>query len=206
MQAFFKEIDLFRSSVRNVMIAGGGKISFYLARRLLAQGMRVKIIEQSQERCRELCEHLLEADVICGDASSQNLLQEEGLEGVDAFVALTGMDEINAILSLYARTQRVTKVVTKVTQLPFTDMLENIGIETIVSPKEVTLEFLVEKKTEFTGIPLKDLSLKQGFLIAYIVRDRKLIVPAGHDTIEEHDIVLLVTTHPHIQSLHEMLA
>lgn len=239
MQAFFKEIDLFRSSVRNVMIAGGGKISFYLARRLLAQGMRVKIIEQSQERCRELCEHLPEADVICGDASSQNLLQEEGLEGVDAFVALTGMDEINAILSLYARTQRVTKVVTKVTQLPFTDMLENIGIETIVSPKEVTanqilryvravsasagdnsveslcrliggrleaLEFLVEKKTEFTGIPLKDLSLKQGFLIAYIVRDRKLIVPAGHDTIEEHDIVLLVTTHPHIQSLHEMLA
>ena len=239
MQTFFKEIDLFRTSVRNVMIVGGGKISYYLARRLLAQGMRVKIIERDEARCRELSEQLPEADLICGDASSQELLQEEGIEGVDAFVALTGMDEINAILSLYARTQHVTKVVTKVTQLPFTDMLEGIGIETIVSPKEVTanrilryvravsasagddsveslcrliggrleaLEFLVEKETEFTGTPLKDLSLKQGFLIAYIVRDRKLIVPGGNDTIETGDVVLLVTTHPHVKSLHEMLA
>lgn len=238
MQTFFKEIDRFRSSVRNVMIAGGGKISYYLAKRLLEQGMRVKIIEQNPTRCRELCESLPKADVICGDGSNQDLLQEEGIEGVDAFVAMTGLDEINAILSLYAQTQNVSKVVTKVTQLPFTDMLENIGIETIISPKEITanqilryvravsasaedssveslcrliggrleaLEFSVEQETSFTGIPLKDLSLQPGFLIAYIVRDRKRIVPGGNDTIEVRDRVLLVTTHPHVKSLHEML-
>ncbi len=239
LQHFFKEIDRFRSSVRSVMIAGGGKITYYLAKRLLEQGMRVKIIEQNPARCRELCESLPKADIVCGDGSSQDLLLEEGIERVDAFAAMTGLDEINAILSLYAKTQNVSKVVTKVTQLPFTDMLENIGIESLISPKEITanrilryvravsasagessveslcqliggrleaLEFIVEQETSFTGIPLKDLKLRPGFLIAYIVREHKQIIPGGNDTIEPRDSVLLVTTHPHVKSLHEMLA
>ena len=149
------------------------------------------------------------------------------------------MDEINAILSLYAKTRNVSKIITKVTQLSFTEMLEKIGIQTIISPKEVTanqivryvravsasvadnsveslsrliggrleaLEFLVEKKAPFTGIPLKDLSIQPGFLVACIVRDRELIIPGGNDTIEEDDTVILVTTRPHVKSLHEMLA
>ncbi|MCJ7835448.1 Trk system potassium transporter TrkA [Cuneatibacter sp. NSJ-177] len=239
LQSFFKEIDLFRSSVKNVMIVGGGKISYYLAKRLLFQGMHVKIIEQNMERCRELCEQLPAATVVCGDGSHEELLLEEGIQEVDAFVAMTGMDEINAILSLYAKTRNVSKIITKVTQLSFTEMLEKIGIQTIISPKEVTanqivryvravsasvadnsveslsrliggrleaLEFLVEKKAPFTGIPLKDLSIQPGFLVACIVRDRELIIPGGNDTIEEDDTVILVTTRPHVKSLHEMLA
>ena len=239
LQSFFKEIDLFRSSVKNVMIVGGGKISYYLAKRLLSQGMYVKIIEQNMERCRELCEQLPAATVVCGDGSHEELLLEEGIQEVDAFVAMTGMDEINAILSLYAKTRNVSKIITKVTQLSFTEMLEKIGIQTIISPKEVTanqivryvravsasvadnsveslsrliggrleaLEFLVEKKAPFTGIPLKDLAIQPGFLVACIVRDRDLIIPGGNDTIEEDDTVILVTTRPHVKSLHEMLA
>lgn len=239
LQGFFKEIDLFRSSVKDVMIVGGGKISYYLAKRLLYQGMRVKIIEQNMERCRELCEQLPAATIVHGDGSHEDLLQEEGIRDVDAFVAMTGMDEINAILSLYANTHKVSKIITKVTQLSFTDMLETIGIQTTVSPKEVTanqilryvraisasvednsveslsrmiggrleaLEFYVEKKSPFTGIPLKDLSIQSGFLVACIVRGGDLIIPGGNDTIEEDDAVIVVTTRPHVKSLYEMLA
>ncbi len=243
IRAFFKNIDRFRSSVRTVMIVGGGKIAYYLARRLLNQGIKVKIIEQNPNRCRELCEKLPEAIVIQGDGTNEELLDEEGMDQVDAFVALTGLDEVNVILSIYVKTRhvasrRAVKVITKVTQLSFIEMLEDLGIESIISPKALTanvilryvrslaasadcdgvetlsrlvdgqveaLEFVVRKETSFLGIPLHSLSIRSGFLVACIVRRGQLIIPGGNDPFELGDSVIIVTTHPHVQSLQDMI-
>ena len=138
LELFFKTIDLFRTSVKTVMIVGGGRIAFYLARQLLHQGMHVKIIEQKPDRCQKLCAQLPKASIIHGDGTDEDLLTEEGLDTTDALIAATGMDEINVILSLYARARKVQKIVTKVTQLSFTEMLKRIGVDTIVSPKHIT--------------------------------------------------------------------
>jgi len=238
LQKFFEQIDLFRSSVKRVMIAGGGRISYYLAKTLLQQKIQVKIIEQNMERCRSLCETLPKAVIIHGDATNEDLLGEEGIENMDAFVAVTGLDEVNIILSIYARTKKVSKIITKVTQISFTDMLDGMGIESIISPKAVTaniilryvrslaasansngveslirlldgnveaLEFHVKKKVSFLNIPLKDLSVKKGFLVACIVRKNEVIIPGGNDSILMDDSVIVVTTHPHVQDLQDMV-
>jgi len=238
LQKFFEQIDLFRSSVKRVMIAGGGRISYYLAKTLLQQKIQVKIIEQNMERCRSLCETLPKAVIIHGDATNEDLLGEEGIENMDAFVAVTGLDEVNIILSIYARSKKVSKIITKVTQISFTDMLDGMGIESIISPKAVTaniilryvrslaasansngveslirlldgnveaLEFHVKKKVSFLNIPLKDLSVKKGFLVACIVRKNEVIIPGGNDSIQMDDSVIVVTTHPHVQDLQDMV-
>lgn len=238
IQKFFEQIDLFRSSVKRVMIAGGGRISYYLAKTLLQQKIQVKIIEQNMERCRSLCETLPKAVIIHGDATNEDLLGEEGIENMDAFVAVTGLDEVNIILSIYARSKKVSKIITKVTQISFTDMLDGMGIESIISPKAVTaniilryvrslaasansnsveslirlldgnveaLEFHVKKKVSFLNIPLKDLSVKKGFLVACIVRKNEVIIPGGNDSIQMDDSVIVVTTHPHVQDLQDMV-
>ena len=140
IQSFFKEIELFRSKVKNVMIAGGSRISYYLTRQLVRYGMHVKIIERDEERCRELCETLPEAEIVWGSSTSEELLDEEEIGRMDAFLALTGIDEINTMLSLYARSRGVPKVITKVDQNAFLDILDDIGVETVVSPKSVTAD------------------------------------------------------------------
>lgn len=238
IQTFFQHIDRFRSSVKTVMIVGGGRISYYLAKRLLAEGMKVKIVEKKLDRCQTLCEQLPKAVIIHGDGTDEELLGEEGIADVDAFLAMTGLDEVNVILSIYAKTKKVSKIITKVSQLSFIEMLENIGIETIVSPKTVTanmilryvraldassdsnsvesmirvvdgkvdaLEFIIQKETSFLGIPLKDLTIRPGFLVACIVRHNTVIIPGGNDTMEIGDSVIVVTTKPHVQDLRDMI-
>ena len=238
IRSFFRHIDVFRSSVKTVMIVGGGRLAYYLAKQLLERGMRVKIIEQNMDRCRELCEELPKAVIVHGDGSDEEVLGEEGIGNMDAFVAMTGLDEVNVILSLYAKTQHVSKIFTKVTQISFTGLLEHIGVESIFSPKQVTanqilryvraldassgsdgveslsrlidgkleaLEFRIQKEAPYLRKPLMDLDIKQGFLVACIVRENEIIIPRGSDTIEMGDTVIIVTTIPHVQSLQDMI-
>ena len=100
LERFFKLLKRKRK-IRNVLIAGGGRVSFYLAKQLLSLGMQVKIIENDQEKCENLCEMLPKATIIYGDATDHDLLLEEGINEADAFIALTGMDEENIILSFF---------------------------------------------------------------------------------------------------------
>ena len=110
---FFRQIGVARNKVRQSMIIGGGRIGFYLAKELLAAGMDVKIIERDYETCEELSQKLPEATVLHGDGTDQRLLMEEGIEHMDAIVALTGIDEENIIISLYAGRTTGAKVITK---------------------------------------------------------------------------------------------
>lgn len=135
---FFKEIGIIKKRIKTVMIVGGGKICYYLAKRLIDNGMHVTIIEKDHERCKLLCDSLPKAIIIEGDGSDRELLLEEGLAQTDAFVSLTDMDEENVILSMYAMHSDVGKVITKVNRMPYFEILEKMGIDTVISPKYIT--------------------------------------------------------------------
>ncbi|MDE8707058.1 NAD-binding protein, partial [[Ruminococcus] torques] len=108
------------------------------AARLCKIGMHVKIIEKDENRCEELCDCLPKVTVIHGDATEHDLLSEEGVENVDAFVALTGIDEENIILSLYAKSQGAGKIIAKVNEDRRARMVADFGINSIVSAKTAT--------------------------------------------------------------------
>ena len=132
-----KNLGIAKQKVRRVMLVGGGHISFYLAQRLLDAHLSVKIIEQNPARARFLAENLPGAAVVLGDGSSQSFLESEGLDEADALVSLTGIDEENIVLSMYAHSQGVPKVVTKVNRLEYNRMFEALDIGSIVSPKDL---------------------------------------------------------------------
>ncbi len=137
-----KMLGLAKKSARNIMLLGASRISYYLAKRLIAGGNTVKIIDKDIERCREFSEQLPEAVVICGDGAEQELLLEEGIDSMDAFVALTGMDELNILISKFAQTQNVPKVIAKVNRNELADMAEKLGLDSIVSPKKIVSNVL----------------------------------------------------------------
>lgn len=143
LAAFFKVMGIYKQKARSVLIIGGGKIAHYLALQLLDAGMQVKIIEHDRQRCHELSDWLPKATVIHGDGTDQSLLLQEGIDTVDAVVSLTGMDEENILISMYAQTQKADKVVTKINRLSFLDMLGNMGLDTIVSPKTIAANRII---------------------------------------------------------------
>lgn len=143
IQKFLKELGILQRSARNIMILGGSKTSYYLSKMLTGVGNSVKIIERDRQRCRQLCELLPKAVVVHGDGAQQEVLFEEGITSLDAFVALTGMDEENILISIFASSQNVPKVISKVNRNELSVMAENLGIDTIVSPKKITADILV---------------------------------------------------------------
>jgi len=143
LASFFKAIGIFKQKSKHILIVGGGKIAYYLARQLADTGVDVKIIEQSEERCLELSEALPRATIICGDGTDHAILQEEGLASSDACVVLTGIDEENIIVALYAQTMGVSKVITKIDRRSFGDMADHMGIDSYISPKVITANRIV---------------------------------------------------------------
>ena len=140
---FFRQVGIPRSRVRQCMIIGGGRIAFYLARQLLTAGMDVKIIESDMMRCEALSELLPEASVIHGDGTDQQLLLEEGLEHMDAVVALTGIDEENIIISLYAARTTHAKVITKINRGSYEDIIDNLDLGSVFYPRRICADNVV---------------------------------------------------------------
>ena len=238
IEKFFKFVGAKRNKVRTVLICGGGRVAYYLSKQLLSLGMQVKIIEQSKERCMELCDLLPKATIIHGNATDHELLEEEGIGNADAFVCLTGIDEENIIMSMYAKTKNVSKIITKVNEDALQHLVDELGIESTVSAKNVTtnvimsyvramknsmgsanvetvyqlingrieaLEFLIREATNYTGIPLKDLTIRENHLVACIVRKRQIIIPGGNDTLEVGDSVVVVSMSQGLEDLKEIL-
>ena len=143
LETFFRSLGRRNARVKKVLICGGGHVCFYLAAQLLQVGMQVKIIESRQERCEQLCEVLPKATIIHGDAADHDLLMEEGIGEADAVIALTGMDEENIIMSLFAKTQGVNKIVAKVNEDSRAQMVEGLGIDSIVSAKSATADAIM---------------------------------------------------------------
>lgn len=143
IELFFKLHGNHKTKIKNVLICGGGRVAYYLATQLGALGMQVKIVERNEARCEELCELLPKAVIIHGDATDNDLLIEEGIEDCDAFIALTGMDEENIIISLFAKKQSNAKIITKINEDRRASMVADFGIDSIVSPKSATADAIL---------------------------------------------------------------
>ena len=234
---FFKAIGAYKHPVRNVLIVGAGRTTYYLEALLQAGKMHSTIIEKDKQLCMELAS-TYSSTVICDTPTKQEVLLEEGLAAADAFLALSDDDEDNAIVSMYAKKQSAAKIVTKINSSSYVELFKELGLNGIVSPKSSTaslvlkhvrslskvkgsdieslyklmngkveaLEFFIKESIKgLTGIPLKDLRLQSGILLACIVRDGNVIVPTGNDAIQVGDTVIVVTTTTQIKGIRETL-
>ena len=229
MMQFFKAIGAYKHPVKDVLIVGGGRMTYYLLTFLQKSKIRATVIEPDKKRCREIAEHF-DCTVICEDGTKQSVLLEEGVAKTDAFIALSSEDEENAIVSLYAKTLNSNKIITLISAMQYVDLFKNVGLDSIVSPKYSTtneilkyvrsleltkdiqleslhqlmddrfeaLEIVLTEPVEgVTGVPLKQLKLKNDILIATIVHKDKIVIPSGNDTIECGDTVILITKGNH---------
>ena len=233
---FHRQVGEFRSRVKSALIIGGGRITYYLTSQLLELGISVRIIEIDEKRAEKLSEYFPKASVIWDDGTDQDILLEQGIENVDACICLTGIDEENIILSLYAKKIGVEKIVTKINRNSLRSISDSVGLENIISPKTTTvdlilqyvrakqnaansniitlyrladerleaIEFIIREQAKYVGIPLKELRMNSGFLIAGIIRGSKRIIPSGDDVLKINDSVVIVTTKSKITSLDDI--
>lgn len=137
LEKFFRSLGTFKKRAKNVMIMGGSRTALYLAEMLTRIGSSVKIIEINADVCEQLSDALPEAVIIHGDGAQQELLLEEGIDSLDAFVALTGMDEENILISIFASSKNVPNVISKVNRDALDRMAQNLGLDCIVSPHKI---------------------------------------------------------------------
>lgn len=238
MSGALRRMHMHASRVRDVIIAGGGRITYYLSGILVKAGMHVKIIERDNARGKELVSLLPKCTILNGNVADHELLLEEGLNNADAFVALTGLDEGNILAAMYAAESGVRKVIAKVNNPNLGRLIRDGRLESVVSPRDITanrivayvravnasrdssnveslfrivggkvevLEFHAKEEGAFLRVPLKDLQLKPGILVACLVRNGRALVPGGSDCIEPRDGVLVVTKDHHLTALSDIL-
>ena len=143
IQKLMRAIGADKKQAKDIMILGGSKIAYYLAKMLTASGNGVKIIEKDHEKCEELSDSLDKAVIIEGDGAQQELLLEEGLKTLDAFVALTGIDEENILISIFAANQKVPTVISKINRNELAGMAARLGLDCIISPKKIVSDVIV---------------------------------------------------------------
>ena len=237
IRSFLKKIGFKTKQVKDAMIVGGGKASYYLAKQLIAMGIDVKIIEQNKERCEELSILLPEAIIINGDGTDEEVLREEGIEYAQAFITLTDIDEENIMLTLHAKQVSNAKLITKINRSTFKNVISKLDLGSVIYPRYITseaiiayvrakknstnsnietlyhmfdnraeaIEFRVDEPSSVTGIPLKDLMLKNDLLVSFIYRNGKVQIPSGLDTIEVGDTVMIVTTHTGLDNIQDII-
>ena len=237
IRSFLKKIGFKTKQVKDAMIVGGGKASYYLAKQLIAMGIDVKIIEQNKERCEELSILLPEAIIINGDGTDEEVLREEGIEYAQAFIPLNDIDEENIMLTLHAKQVSNAKLITKINRSTFKNVISKLDLGSVIYPRYITseaiiayvrakknstnsnietlyhmfdnraeaIEFRVDEPSSVTGIPLKDLILKNDLLVSFIYRNGKVQIPSGLDTIEVGDTVMIVTTHTGLDNIQDII-
>ncbi|MCH5258459.1 MAG: Trk system potassium transporter TrkA [Lachnospiraceae bacterium] len=140
---FLQKIGFKTQSVNNTMIIGGGISAYYLASLLVNMGIAVKIIDSDPERCKELSILLPRAVIINGDGTNEELLKEEGIEYAESFVPLTGIDEENILLTLYAKKVSQAKAITKINRINFKNVVNNLDLGSVIYPKFITSEAII---------------------------------------------------------------
>ena len=232
-----RTMGILQKQARSVMIMGASRMAYYLAKMLLSSGTSVTIIEKNHHKCQSFSELLPGATMICGDGSQQELLLEEGLPSMDAFVSLTGMDEENILISFFASSQGVGKVIAKVNRDGLGFIAEKLGLDCLISSRNISsnvlsryaralenslgsnvetlyklmegkaeaLEFRVQGDFAALNIPLQEMKLKSGILIAGIIRGRKTIIPTGCDSIQAGDRVVVLASGMQMNDLGDIL-
>lgn len=227
---FCKFYGKYPDKIKNVMIAGGGRIAYYLYNLLKDMNMNVKIIEIDKERCLELSDKLPNALIINHDGTEEETLLSENIKHMDAFVAITGMDEQNLMTSLIAKRMGVKKIITKLNRTNYIDIVRDIGLDTIITPKLITtnqilryargvglqsllrivegkveiLEFVVDGTSQLIDKPIKNLGIAENTVIATIVRNKGVVIPHGNDSIRKGDRIIVITMEKNIGNLREL--
>ncbi len=200
------------------MILGGSKLGFYLAKSLIQKGINVKIIESDMNRCKELADNLHDkALVIHGNGTDINLLEEEDLAEMDAFIGATGFDEENLFMSLRAKQLNVDKVIAKISRQSYVHIIEKLGIDMAINPVNITAseilkyirggkvvsvsllldgqaevtEIIASDKLQILGVPIKDLNLPKGIIIGSIVHKGSVVIPNGDSKIKAGDRIVV---------------
>lgn len=141
---FFKRLGMQSLRTTDMMIIGGGNTAVYLAREMIGLGVKVKIIERDRARCEALLDELPDAMIIHGDGTDKELLMEEGLMDVHAFVSTTDFDEENIMLSLYAQSVCDAKCITKVHRVSYENLLSRLEVGSTIYPKFITAEHIIK--------------------------------------------------------------
>ena len=240
LESFFRKLNIFKARANNIMIVGASRIAYYLVKELQDIQKRVTVIDSNAARCQAMSEKFPGVLVIHGDGADSELLSEERISEMDAFVPLTGLDETNIILAMYASQFPNCKVVAKINRPSFADLANQKGlVDSVVSTAAVTsetiaryvramqnsfdsdniktlhrlvggrveaLEFNVGPGLPFIGVPLKDLNLREGMLVAGIVRQNGApVIPSGADALHEGDDVVIVTTDTTLHALRDIV-
>lgn len=137
LATLLRNLGLLKHKAKNVILCGGGMVSFYLAQQLEKSGVNVQLIEKDEMRCVELASLLPKVSVIHGDASSQFLLESEGINDCDALVTMTGLDEMNMIISLFGKKCEVPQIITKVDHTDNGNIQDSLPIGSVVCPKDL---------------------------------------------------------------------
>ncbi len=140
LSVLVRKLKLTTKKIKHIMIVGGDRISAYLAKLLLESGVHIKIIESDPQRCAQLSMMMPTATIICGDGSSQDVLDREGCSTMDALITLTGLDEVNMVVSMYASSIGVDQVITKINRIESTALLESLNIGSVISSTHISGE------------------------------------------------------------------
>jgi len=215
---------------KHILMVGGGHIGFIVAQQLEALNVTLKIIEHNEERSHWLAEHLDKSIIIAGDALDRELLEEENIDKMDTFLALTNDDETNILASLIARKYKIPHIVTLVNRVIYSDLVREIGLDVTISPRLTTvssvmrhirkgrilgmsslgdgsLEVLEAEALETSNIldtPLCELELPEETMVGAILRGDKVVIPRGDTRIQAHDHVLMVTPNSSVQATEKL--
>lgn len=206
------------TKLQKVMIIGGGKTGFYLAEKLSEFGIAVKLIEKNKDRCRYLSTHLNNVMILHSDGTDIGFLEEENLNEMDAFVTATGYDEENLLLALTAKQHGIEDVISKVSHESYKALITRMGVDMVLNPLNITvsdilkfiqgdkkiisslliqgqaeiMEVVAHSHMTMLGVPLSQLNLPEGVLIAAIHRGQKVIIPNGNTVIQWNDRVIIL--------------
>ena len=217
-------------SLRSTMILGGGKTGLYLAMLLLKENVEVTIVEINKERCLELKDMVPGANIINGDGTDIAVLEEEMVHTYDSFVAATGIDEANLLMSLVAKQSGIYKSVAKISRTNYDKVLDKLDIDAVFNTSYITaaemlkeirgksslalhlllngqvecVELMIRASHLVCGNTLEDLSLPEGTLIISIIRGQNMLVPNGKTILEAGDRIILFSMHevaPRVQKI-----
>ena len=235
---FYNILEGGNKKIESVFIIGGSRISYYLISNLIRENIKIKLVEVNRDLATSFSEKFpSNVKAICADGSDSDVLDEEGLTNYDACVALTGIDEENIMLGMFAEKLNVKKAVAKVSRISLLNIIPSTERFSFVTPKRLVsdiiisvvrsiinsegsnietlhrlsnnaeaVEIKVNKKSKVLDIPLKELKIKDNVLIAYIIRDNKLIFPTGEDSIMVNDTVIVISKANLIQNIDCILA
>jgi trk system potassium uptake protein TrkA len=203
-------------NVKNIMILGGTNLGEATAGKL-EHTYNVTLIEKDKERCKELAEKLHNTLIIHGDYSNISLLEEEGLNRMDAFIALSNNSETNIITSLTAKDHGVNKTIAQVEHKEYIHISQNIGVDTLINKKLIAannifrfirkgkveaitslhgvdaeiIEYVITKSNQITRKPLKDLHFPNTALIGSVIRGEEALIPTGNFQLQKNDKVIV---------------